>query len=321
MTDLAAWYPIIHSRTAIIDFRERLLVRPSWFTRQDINEARTFILSSTRDANSLVSKANGVVQQRPRWSQFGGQRFRAFGVTADAAFFSDRFTHELDAPREGASRKRPLYAFVGFAARSHEMTGFTPPRDTNLMSGLYEKLIAPRFFEEPLGSEWSEATLVGEGCELSTSEKNILDQVPKGYNAIGDLDHGFDFWPNTCEQKNLLWNQVSLFGWLNLLLDGPRVEFIRDTPFDIVTSSTIDEAKWIKRKLKMRSNLESSPSTKRSNPQVDVIKDMRPETDGAALSRLRAEQAEKKSTIGTLPIVLSMCGAAALLILALNLKK
>ena len=53
MTKPVQWSALMHSRTAVLDFRPNLFARPAWFTAQDIMVARRYILGSTRGATNF----------------------------------------------------------------------------------------------------------------------------------------------------------------------------------------------------------------------------------------------------------------------------
>lgn len=304
MSGGSTWLPLMHARTAVLDFRPRLFARPHWFSDAQIDAARKFILSTTRDANSLWATApngpDGLVH-RPRWSQFSGPGFRVFGVTADSRWFSPNYRYafssleDLDAKSVGS----PLYAFVGFAAPTDAPALAAPVRDSQLMRDVYEALMQPRYRETRSTPTWEEATVTGPGgATLPAPAFEATSSEPHRPSAA--LKDQFEYRPSRQEDNDGLWRAVAANGRISLLLDAPAVEHIRDTAFDVVTSTSASASAAVARK---------RPPPR--EPQVSQSARRGAKSDREILERHKHKRPieKKKQAGGTLVVAtLAICG-------------
>ena len=120
---MSSWAPIVHGRTAFVDYRSDLIVVPDGFTQADIEWARSYILATTESAEKL----RGVL----RWCVFRDTKRTVVGVTCEARQLSDRYYRDRN--------HRSLYVFLGYVANDPE--AFLPPRELSHFSGLYEYVI------------------------------------------------------------------------------------------------------------------------------------------------------------------------------------
>ena len=117
-----------------------------------------------------------------------------------------------------------------------------PPRDLDLMKQLYDQLMAPRYRETRDTHTWEEATLTGNGTQFDKRLIECPDASDKSYVKHGAPERQFDLWPASDKNDEFLWSEIAANGQLSLLLGAPQVEYIRDTPFDVLSS--IDASKF-----------------------------------------------------------------------------
>lgn len=101
MTVNFAWAPLVHGRTAFVDFRADFIVSPDAFDSDQRSWAQRYVLAATRMAD---------LRTRPLWCLFGNADFRVAGVVCNASDVSQEMY------REEVSG-RPLYVFLGYVQR------------------------------------------------------------------------------------------------------------------------------------------------------------------------------------------------------------
>lgn len=147
------WAPVVHGRTAYLDFRPALLAHPEDFGKETVRWLHSdAILGSTRFAESLR-------EHGPRWVLAYKDGKVICGVAAMNSWFSDDLTHEIAEAGGKATPRRPLFSFVGFAKQHTPGEPLhLPPMDQALYRKIFDEQVRPRFYERRNGTKWEIAT-------------------------------------------------------------------------------------------------------------------------------------------------------------------
>jgi hypothetical protein len=197
---MRSWYPIVHGRTAFVDFRSNLIVVPKILSDPELEWAKRHILATTRAPDRLPGN--------PRWSVFQTPELVVVGVTCMAAEVSHEMTNEIVVVDGRDVERRPLYVFLGYASRRHE-SGL-PPRDLHLFGDLY------RFVKARWREPWHDSRE-----KHISSDREELPMVPAGSLVrLNDRDDLLSVWPRS--RADELWASAANFHGASLCIGLPN---------------------------------------------------------------------------------------------------
>lgn len=225
------WAPIIHGRTAFIDFRPNLLAAPGYFRLEDARWAKRFILGTTAQSQHL--------EKGPRWAMFGNDAFLVVGMAVRAAELSRTYNTELKIADGREVPNRPLFCFVGFVARRPERP-VLPPFKIADFARVYEEIVARRWRQQRNDPAWEDYTGTRSApyaCEVIAAEPALeIDPAAVAIYPTSDDDR--------------LWRVAAATrGATSVCLGVPDRSMARETPFDAVTSASVTAREMVPRKV------------------------------------------------------------------------
>lgn len=198
---MGEWYPIVHGRTAFVDFRSNLIVVPEFLGDRALEWAKRHILSTTRLPERLPGN--------PRWSVFQAPDMVVVGVTCMAGEVSREMTHEIEVVDGRERARRPLYVFLGYAA-ARPVSGL-PPRDLALFAPLY-RFVAAR---------WREESRDARRKHLSVVPDPLPELPPGAFLDLDDRDEMVVIHPHS--RADQLWASALEHSRASLCIGLPRV--------------------------------------------------------------------------------------------------
>ena len=143
--------PLVHARTAYIDFRPDFISAPADLQGEARERIRKKDVASLDYAERL--------DEGPRWVLFRESDHLVAGVAAMATWFSDDLTREIGSGPDGAPRPdRNLYAFVGAVYPMRGGEACAPTQAQAFYRDIYEEIVGPRFFERQINAGWQSPT-------------------------------------------------------------------------------------------------------------------------------------------------------------------
>jgi hypothetical protein len=197
---MGSWYPIVHGRTAFVDFRSNLIVVPKIFNDTELEWAKKHILATTRAPEQLPGN--------PRWSVFQTPALVVVGVTCMASEVSPDMTREIVVVGGREVERRPLYVFLGYASR-RTVLGL-PPRDLKLFGDLYQ------FVKDRWREQWYESRTK----HVSTDPRELPELCAGSLATLNDDDDLLSVLPSS--QADELWASAANFPRASLCIGLPN---------------------------------------------------------------------------------------------------
>ena len=229
--------PLIHARTAYVDFRSAMLFVPQDWEDSKVKWARSFITASTR-----YFELAGTNGRRLVFSD--GIHI----VTGISICISDLYKLCGDTTTEYAyvDGKRTNYAFIGLVIRNEDLkSAFDIPLSVFL--SVYQKYIAMRWNERQSNQgnqAWENMKVPYEMFDLSNAEE-VLD-----IETIGGRVTRTDISIERIVQADVSTREALVAGTLSEILKGkyrfsfcsdmPNVKSIKESDFKLVTSPNAD---------------------------------------------------------------------------------
>lgn len=307
--------PVVHSATAYLDFRPRLLARPDWF---DDGLAKA-LLGAIRSAKGFPEG----LRERERWLYYADDQIVVYGVIAMGRYFSGEMSHELVRQGDREVARRENDAFVGLAIqRPRQLAApFTPLRDSNLLRDLYAETLGPRW-REKRSPDWEKPT-------ETTAREVVVGAAPGAPGAASPRDvQVVEFLPYS--NDDAAWRRGVAEG-RNVLLGLTSEDDARDALFSIVTAGDVKQRKERRfeppraaaPRPQPRAATEDSATATGTWPRGDLPPDDRRRPSGGAWPRDDGEDdaagADRDFFLGRPANALAMAAAVALGLFALLL--
>lgn len=186
--------PLVHSRTYHNDFLSGFLVRPEYFSSEDIDWARQLIRASTADIDLM---------QGERYVVLDNGRIRIAGIVIVTEQLAERTETIIDKKYLLDDKGRNVYAFIGFCMKESDIEHHIEVSYHNFMY-IFKKYVIPIWEEKVIVTQ-----LVKEDIPISESErtKSTLSEGVKLnnttiYESNPDLDYQLFLYYLNSKQEN-----------------------------------------------------------------------------------------------------------------------
>lgn len=199
--------PLVHSRTYHNDFLSGFLVRPEYFSSEDIDWARQLIRASTADIDLM---------QGERYVVLDNGRIRIAGIVIVTEQLAKRTGTIIDKKYFLDDKGRNVYAFIGFCMKASDIEHHIEVSYPDFIS-VFEKYVIP-IWEEKL----VETQLVKDDISISESKraKATLSEGVKLnnttiYESNPDLDYQwFLYYLNSKQERFTFCSNITKYATL-----------------------------------------------------------------------------------------------------------
>jgi len=272
------WAPIVHSRTAHLDFRSNFIVSPHDFTDRDLTWAKEYILATTTYPEQL--RSGGV-----RWSIFSCKRYLVAGATCMSRELSEDCVHDQFG--------RPLFAFVGYVTKWPSTV--LPLKHIDAFRPLYE-FVRQRFDEQ--GQRHAEKRVV---CGYDRVVEEILvgrSDMDRTINSEPGLLHVFPI--ELCDK---LWVAAAYAQGSSVVLDVSMEPAWLKGPF---TNIAVPGVESIQRRTWNKASPEEIAANPYANRETHV-----PSTSRIPHSDINVQSGQPRVLVDEHPLRRSVSGVVA----------
>ena len=154
--------PIIHTRTFYNDFLSSFLVRPDYFTSEDIDWARRFIRASTADIDLMKGK---------RYVVLDNGKIRIAGIVTITSELAEKSKQVIDKRYFHDDKGRNIFAFIGICIKSPLETYISLTNE--VFAEIFENFVVPVFDNKIVDTQ-----LVSDIIDLDKSKVAIQPSDP-----------------------------------------------------------------------------------------------------------------------------------------------
>lgn len=209
--------PIIHTRTLYNDFLSGFLVRPEYFTNEDIDWTRKMIRAST---------ANIDLMKGERYIVLDNGTIRIAGIVAVTAELVSKTNINIENKYLCDIQGRNIYAFIGICIKNIENHNIILSYDDFLE--IFKQYVVPIFEDKVIDTQ-----LVSETISLKTGESpkeidysgiNLNNSII--YESTEEKDKKLFYYYLSCNKKNFSYcSNIS------------KYQTLKDSVFDFITTT------------------------------------------------------------------------------------